>query len=715
MASKPEPLELEDGKAEEGGAAAAEGGFSSRWAFWLSAIGCSVGFGNMWRFPFIVYEHGGLAFFVPFIIALLAVAAPIVMFEFGIGQLSGGSHPKAFGAVNRRMLYQGWTIWICAAILTYYPLLLSWSLLYFANSFKRQLPWMRTPADDAACGLLMSQASCEANPLCAWYSLPNEICEASDLNKAKMFFEVDIMAKPDYDSGFASFGGKLFAGEMISWILTFLGLVGGAKIIGYINYFIVTMPGIFLFILVGVGASLKGAGAGVKAYVGTWDSSKIATSTAWTDAVQQALFSLGAVQGSMCAYASHNDKKQNFVQDAWVVMFGDNFFAIVAGFAVFSVIGYMSHITKIPIDKLPIQGSGLVFQTYPVGIGAGLPYPANNIFSVIFFMTLWLLGMSTVIGLCEAIILPFIESRFLSRRKSIKRWHVCAAVCGVLGLFMFFYSTDMGVHFLDCTDKMLGLGYIWGTLNESVAGGWFAAYDLWVRHSGRGAVLTHMITWIGGAIVGAFLGFITPSKVGMILGPVSAVLIMIAGLVAAFMMSNKRDEDGMQLTKKQRLWGLTFWNVEKLRSLLNEPCSKWWRVPFLWSPMMKYIIPVLAAFLFFSKICDPYEMYLQPGKADDVKTPYAWYIHVIGDLVPYIIVFGLIIFAAFPSFMEFLWPVDVVEFDYDKSRRASLSEVLHTHVPGKTLSSVSSSSSSSSSSSADSTAKKDIKDAKVKR
>lgn len=60
--------------------------WSSRLAFYFAAIGSAVGFGNVWRFPSLVYEYGGAAFLLPYFLALFLVGLPILVLEISLGQ-----------------------------------------------------------------------------------------------------------------------------------------------------------------------------------------------------------------------------------------------------------------------------------------------------------------------------------------------------------------------------------------------------------------------------------------------------------------------------------------------------------------------------------------------------------------------------------------------------------------------------------------------------
>ena len=46
-----------------------------------------MGFGNVWRFPSLVYELGGGAFFLPYLLALFLVGIPILVLEIALGQM----------------------------------------------------------------------------------------------------------------------------------------------------------------------------------------------------------------------------------------------------------------------------------------------------------------------------------------------------------------------------------------------------------------------------------------------------------------------------------------------------------------------------------------------------------------------------------------------------------------------------------------------------
>lgn len=64
--------------------------------FLMSCIAVSVGFGNIWRFPFTAYENGGGAFLIPYVIVLFLVGKPFYFLEMILGQFSSKSSVKVW-------------------------------------------------------------------------------------------------------------------------------------------------------------------------------------------------------------------------------------------------------------------------------------------------------------------------------------------------------------------------------------------------------------------------------------------------------------------------------------------------------------------------------------------------------------------------------------------------------------------------------------------
>ncbi len=50
-------------------------GFKSRTGFVLACIGSAVGMGNIWRFPYIVSDWGGMTFLLPYLMFVVLIAS----------------------------------------------------------------------------------------------------------------------------------------------------------------------------------------------------------------------------------------------------------------------------------------------------------------------------------------------------------------------------------------------------------------------------------------------------------------------------------------------------------------------------------------------------------------------------------------------------------------------------------------------------------------
>lgn len=69
--------------------------------------------------------------------------------------------------------------------------------------------------------------------------------------------------------------------------------------------------------------------------------------------------------------------------------------SFVAGFVIFSVLGYMAHKSGQNIEDVATEGPGLVFVVYPAAIAT---MPGSTFWALIFFMMLLTLGLDSSVG-----------------------------------------------------------------------------------------------------------------------------------------------------------------------------------------------------------------------------------------------------------------------------------------------------------------------------
>lgn len=71
--------------------------FSGRRGFILACIGSAVGMGNIWRFPYMVSDWGGMTFIIPYILFVILIGSTGLIEEMALGRAAKGGPIKAFG------------------------------------------------------------------------------------------------------------------------------------------------------------------------------------------------------------------------------------------------------------------------------------------------------------------------------------------------------------------------------------------------------------------------------------------------------------------------------------------------------------------------------------------------------------------------------------------------------------------------------------------
>ena len=94
--------------------------WNSNITFILAMIGSAVGLGNIWRFPNVLYSHGGGSFMIPYIISLFLLGISFVLVEYAVGYKFKTSLSKILYKVNNKLEPVGWFILTIVFLITTY-------------------------------------------------------------------------------------------------------------------------------------------------------------------------------------------------------------------------------------------------------------------------------------------------------------------------------------------------------------------------------------------------------------------------------------------------------------------------------------------------------------------------------------------------------------------------------------------------------------------
>ncbi|MEN2465558.1 sodium-dependent transporter [Ornithinibacillus sp. JPR2-1] len=381
--------------------------WGTRAGFILAAVGSAIGLGNIWRFPAVAYENGGGAFLIPYLFALLTAGIPILIMEFTIGHKHRGSAPLSFRRMNKKTEFIGWwAVLVAFVISTYYSVIIAWAMSYSVFSFN--LNW----GEDTG-GFLMEEYLQRT-------VAPGEI-------------------------------GSMVPGVLIPlllvWVITlgilFKGVKKGIEIANRI--FIPALIVIFLIIVIRA-ITLPGALDGLEAFF-TPDFSKIMSADVWVAAYGQIFFSLSIAFAIMITYSSYLPKKSDITNNAFITGFGNSSFEILAGIGVFGVLGFMAAQQGVGVDEVVSAGIGLAFVVFPEIINQ---FPGlNSLFGFLFFASLVLAGLSSLISITETYVAGLVDKFKISRTKAV------AFGGGLAALISLLFATQGGLYFLDAADYFI--------------------------------------------------------------------------------------------------------------------------------------------------------------------------------------------------------------------------------------------------------------------
>jgi SNF family Na+-dependent transporter len=117
--------------------------WASRASFILACLGYAIGLGNFWRFPYLMFKHGGAVFLIPYFLSLIFLGIPMTVLELTIGQMFQRGDIGVFRGIHPRLAGIGITsIWSGFVLLVYYVIIIAWAMVYMWQSIvSSPIPW----------------------------------------------------------------------------------------------------------------------------------------------------------------------------------------------------------------------------------------------------------------------------------------------------------------------------------------------------------------------------------------------------------------------------------------------------------------------------------------------------------------------------------------------------------------------------------------------
>ncbi|KAL3309557.1 solute carrier 6 (neurotransmitter transporter, L-proline), member 7 [Cichlidogyrus casuarinus] len=416
----------------------------------LTSIGYSVGMGNLLRFPYLCATNGGGSFLVPYFTFIFISAIPLFLAETVTGQYTGLSPVRAFEFAP---IFQGigWgMLSISAIICCYYSTIMTWAVFYFFSSFQWQLPW-------SSCSNEWNTDKCrvlipinKSLIITGWVWNPNSSATVVPVYRNTLIY---APFNESYSAGeefwyhralkltplpmqMGNMNWNLLGCSLLIWIITALCIIWGVKSIGKVVWVTALAPYAMLIVILIRGLTMPGYAIGLKAYLSPeWH--RLLDVKLWGLAAVQTFYSIGPGWGGLITMASYNNLHHNCYRDSILlpcISSGTSFFG---GFVIFAILGNLAHLVGSEnFQAVSKAGYGLAFIAYPEALSF---LPGSCIWSVIFFVMLFTLGLDSQFSTLETVTSGLIE-RFpqtIGRYRKIFIAGICVIGFCISSVFLF--------------------------------------------------------------------------------------------------------------------------------------------------------------------------------------------------------------------------------------------------------------------------------------
>ncbi|KAM3596061.1 uncharacterized protein V6R79_007671 [Siganus canaliculatus] len=422
------------------------------------------------------------AFMIPFLILLVLEGIPLLHLEFAIGQRLRKGSIGVWKSINPYLLGVGISSMLVSFLVgVYYNTIMAWIMWYLFNSFQDPLPWSQCPLNANKTGLV-DECARSTSVDYFWYRETLNTSEAID------------------DSGNPQWWIVLCL--VAAWTVLYVCCIRGIETTGKAVYITSTLPYVVLTIFLVRGLTLKGSVDGIK-FLFTPKVEELINPSTWLDAGAQVFYSFSLAFGGLISFSSYNSVHNNCEMDAVLISIINGCTSVYSATVIYSIIGFRATekydecmegniLTLIntfnypensittsnyeeavaylnqtspqilsgvdlqicDMDKLlseGVEGTGLAFIVFTEAI---IKMPVSPLWSVLFFIMLFCLGLSTMFGSTEGVVVPLQDLKILPKTWSKEVY--CGLYCLISFGLGIIFSLRSGNYWLGLFDSYAG-------------------------------------------------------------------------------------------------------------------------------------------------------------------------------------------------------------------------------------------------------------------
>ena len=272
--------------------------WNSNFAFMMAMIGSAVGLGNIWRFPNVLYSHGGGSFMIPYIVSLFLLGISFVLVEYAVGFKFKKSIARILFTVSKKLEPVAWFILLTVFLITtYYVCVVGWDFIYIILSITK-----------------------------AWGANPD------------LYFANNVLHATDSISGIFTIVPNVLVSVFVIWFLAWFIIKRDLNDgIGNVSKILLPLLCAIVVIIVAFSLTLPGASIGYT-QIFTPDWSALTNLDVWLAAFGQIVFSLSLGMAIAMTYASYLPEGSKLVDNAVIVAFSNSGVEVFNSIGIFSIL-----------------------------------------------------------------------------------------------------------------------------------------------------------------------------------------------------------------------------------------------------------------------------------------------------------------------------------------------------------------------------------------